>query len=109
MPSAKSPAPVSDESDGYKGIKQRAGPSPGPDISGLPPRRVNSRKRLALWNALITLRLEGATAAAGLHCIGIVERKASALQTVVEVDRRAIEVKGAFFVDHDRNTVVFVL
>src|SRR3954469_1399036 len=55
------------------------------------------------------LGLEGAAAAAALHSVRVVELEPAGFETFIEVDGRAIEVEGAFLVDHYGDAVVLVL
>src|SRR5262245_57889327 len=55
------------------------------------------------------LGLERAAAAAGLHCVRIVELEATGFEAFIEVDGGAIEVQGALLVDDDGHAMVLVL
>lgn len=54
------------------------------------------------------LGLERTTTAATFDGVGVIERKATLFDAIIEVDRGAIEVEGAFLVDHDRDAMMLV-
>jgi hypothetical protein len=56
----------------------------------------------------VSLRLEGTTATAALHGVGVLERKALLFQAVVPIDGCAIEIQSAFFVDDNGHAVAIV-
>src|SRR6476620_7088993 len=64
----------------------------------------------ALWllsgfhhDAAESLGLERAAAAAGFGGVGVVEGEAAFFEAFVEIDCRAVEIEGAFLIDHEAN------
>lgn len=55
------------------------------------------------------LRLEGASAAAGLDGVGILKSKALLFQAFMPIDGGPVEIKRAFLVDDHRDAVAFEL
>src|SRR5262249_7785147 len=55
------------------------------------------------------LRLEGAAAAAGFGGVGVVEGEAAFFEAFVEINRGAVEIEGAFLIDHEAHAVAVVL
>lgn len=55
------------------------------------------------------LGLERAPAPAALHGVRVIEREPAAVDSLVEINGRAVEVKGALLVDHHGDAVELVL